>query len=104
MTFPSTPRNRPEAKELVKKLESRGIEPDAYALNAYAALQLLVEAAHKVKSTDAKKIADDMRSGTNFKTVIGDLSFDKQGDRTRSDYAVYIWKKSGDRITFSELP
>lgn len=104
MTFPSTPRNRPDAKELVKKLESRGIEPDAYALNAYAALQILVDAAHKVKSTDAKKIAEDMRSGTNFKTVIGELSFDKQGDRTRSDYAVFIWKKSGDKITFSELP
>ena len=104
MTFPSTPRNRPEAKELLKKLEARGIEPDAYALNAYASVQILVESARKVKSTDAKKIAEDMRSGTNFKTVIGELSFDKQGDRARSDYAVYIWKKSGDRITFSELP
>jgi branched-chain amino acid transport system substrate-binding protein len=72
-------------------------------LNAYASVQILADAARKIKSTDTKKIAEELRSGTNFKTVIGELSFDKQGDRTRSDYAIFVWKKSGDKIVFSAV-
>lgn len=104
MTFPATPRLRIEAKDVVKKFEARGIEPDAYALDAYAAMQILAETARKLKSTDAKKLAEEMRSGTNFKTVIGEISFDKQGDRARSDYTIFTWKKAGEKLIFSELP
>lgn len=103
MTFPFSARMRPEAKDIVKKLESKNIEPDSYLLNAYTSVQILAEAARKLKSTDAKKIAEELRSGTTFKTVIGEISFDKQGDRTRSEYAIFTWKKSGEKIIFSAL-
>ena len=103
MTFPVSARTRPEAKDLVKRVEAKNIEPDSYFLNAYASVQILAEAARKIKSTDTKKLAEEMRSGTNFKTVIGDISFDRQGDRARSDYTIFTWKKSGDKIIFSAL-
>ena len=101
MTFPLPARTRPEAKDLVKKLESKTIEPDSYLLNAYASVQVLADAARKIKSTDTKKIAEELRSGTTYKTVIGEISFDKQGDRSRSDYTIFTWKKSGEKLVFS---
>ena len=39
--------------------------------------------------------------GKAFKTVIGDLGYDKKGDITRLDYVMYTWKKGGDgKITY----
>ena len=42
-----------------------------------------------------------MRGGKTFKTVIGDLTYDKKGDITRPDYVMYTWKKGADgKITY----
>jgi branched-chain amino acid transport system substrate-binding protein len=50
-------------------------------------------------------VAEKMHSGAHFKTVIGDLSYDKKGDITRLDYVMYIWKKQADgKITYVECP
>ena len=46
--------------------------------------------------------ADVMKAGKPFKTVIGDISFDKKGDITRPDYVMYVWKKGADgKIDYS---
>jgi branched-chain amino acid transport system substrate-binding protein len=40
-----------------------------------------------------------------FKTVLGDLSYDKKGDVTKLDYVMYLWKKDpSGNITFVECP
>ena len=44
-----------------------------------------------------------MRSGKAFKTVIGDIAYDKKGDITRPDYTMYVWKKVGDKTTYVEM-
>jgi len=45
-----------------------------------------------------------MHSGTPFHTVIGDIAFDKKGDRTTVDYVWYVWKKEPDsKIGFEQL-
>jgi branched-chain amino acid transport system substrate-binding protein len=52
-------------------------------------------------------MAEYMHSGKTFKTVIGDISFDKKGDITRPDYVMYVWKKGQDgKIDYAgnELP
>ncbi|MFO1148523.1 MAG: branched-chain amino acid ABC transporter substrate-binding protein [Alsobacter sp.] len=102
MTFPPDPRKRPEAKEIVKKFEAKKFNPEAYTLYSYAAVQILAEAAERAKSTDSKKMAEAIHSGKPFKTVIGDIAYDKKGDITRPDYTVYTWKKVGDKITYVE--
>ena len=38
-----------------------------------------------------------MHSGKKFKTVIGDITYDKKGDITRLDYVMYVWKKDAER-------
>jgi len=103
MTFPPDPRKHPEAKAVVEKFRAKKFEPEAYTLYSYAAVELIKQAAEQAKSLDPKKLAEVLHSGKKFKTVIGELSYDKKGDVTRLDYVMYVWKKQPDgKITYVE--
>jgi branched-chain amino acid transport system substrate-binding protein len=103
MTFPPDPRKRPEAAAVVKRFESKRFNPESYTLYSYAAVEVMKQAAEGAKSLDPKKMAEFMKTGAKFKTVIGELSFDKKGDITRPDYTMYTWKKGADgKITYIE--
>jgi branched-chain amino acid transport system substrate-binding protein len=105
MTFAPDPRKRAEAKAVIEKFRAKKFEPEAYTLYSYAAVQVIKQAADAAKTLDPKKVAAQIKSGQKFKTVIGELSFDKKGDITRPDYVVYVWKKGADgKITYEELP
>jgi branched-chain amino acid transport system substrate-binding protein len=104
MTFGPDPRRRPEAKEIVETFRKKNFEPEAYTLYSYASMQVLKQAAEAAKSVDPKKVAEQMKSGMTFKTVIGDFAFDKKGDVGRLDYVMYVWKKDGSgKITYQEM-
>lgn len=104
MTFPPDPRNNPAAKAAVAKFRAKNFEPEAYTLYSYATIQVMAEAIKAAKSLDPKKVAEKMHSGMKFKTVIGDLSYDKKGDITRLDYTMYVWKKNKEgKITYVEM-
>ncbi len=101
MTFGPDPEKRPEAQPVLAKFAARKFKPEAYTLYSYAALEILAQAAAQAKSSDPDKIAAAMHSGKPFKTVIGDIGFDKKGDITRLDYVMYTWKKQPDgKITY----
>ena len=90
MTFASDPRKRPTAAAVVKAFKDKGIDPEGYVLYTYAAIQVWAEAVKKAGSTDPKKVAAAMHTGT-WPTVLGPITFDKKGDVTVSDYVFYIW-------------
>src|SRR6202795_1562325 len=101
MSFGPDPRNNASAKDIVAAFRAKGYEPEAYTLYSYAAMQIMKESAEKTKSLDPKKMAEYMHSGATFKTVIGDISYDKKGDRTNVDYVWYVWKKAPDgKLTY----
>ena len=101
MTFPPDPRRNPAAKAAVEKFRAKKFEPEAYTLYSYAALEVMKQAAEAAKTLDPKKVAAQIKSGQKFKTVIGELSYDKKGDITRLDYTMYVWKKGPDgKITY----
>lgn len=104
MTFPPDPRNRPEAAAIVERFRTqRRFDPQAYTLYSYAAVQIFQQAAIATNSLDPRKIAEYMRTGAVFKTVIGDISYDKKGDITRADYVTYTWRRQPDgKITYTE--
>lgn len=91
MTFSPDPRKSPAAAEVVKKFEAAGINPEGYVLYTYAAIQVWKQAAEAAKSTDPAKVLPALQSG-KFKTVLGELSFDKKGDVSLPGYVVYEWK------------
>ncbi|MGY2051851.1 ABC transporter substrate-binding protein [Methylobacterium sp. JK268] len=102
MTFAPDARKNPNAKDAVAEFKAKNIDPEAYTLYSYAAVQILKEAMEQAKSTDGKKVAEVMHAGKPFKTVIGDISYDKKGDITRPDYVMYVWKKAADgRIDYT---
>ena len=103
MTFGPDPRNNPAAKAVVAEIRAKGFEPEGYTLYSYAAVQIMQQAAEKAKSLDPHKVADEMHSGMTFHTVIGDIAYDKKGDRTSVDYVWYVWKKQPDgQITYKQ--
>ena len=105
MTYGPDPRNKPEAKAVVAEFRAKKFEPEAYTLYSYAGVQIIKHAAEAAKSADPKKVADMMHSGMSFKTVLGDIAYDKKGDITKLDYVMYIWKKdSSGKITYVECP
>jgi branched-chain amino acid transport system substrate-binding protein len=105
MTYGPDARKNPAAKAVVAEFRAKKFEPEAYTLYAYAAVQIIAEAATAAKSLDPKKVAEKMHSGMKFNTVIGPISYDKKGDRTGLDYVMYIWKKDASgKITYNECP
>jgi branched-chain amino acid transport system substrate-binding protein len=104
MTFGPEPRNNPNAKDAVASFKDKGFDPQGYTLYSYAAVQIIKQAAEKANSLDPKKVATVMHSGMTFHTVIGDIAYDKKGDRTTVDYVWYVWKKHANgRIRFEQL-
>jgi branched-chain amino acid transport system substrate-binding protein len=113
MTFSPDPRNNPANKKIVDVFRKRGFEPQAYTLYSYASVQIIKQAAEAAKSLDPKKVAAMMHSGMTFKTVLGDIAFDKKGDvsnegyvvngKKKDRYVLYIWRKGPEgRITYFE--
>ena len=95
MTFGPDPRNSPAAAAVVAEFKKKGIDPEGYVLYTYAAGQEFQQAAEATKPLDNAKLAEYIHSGATFKTVLGDLIFDKKGDRTTLDYVLYVWKDGG---------
>jgi branched-chain amino acid transport system substrate-binding protein len=113
MTFSPDPRTNPQNKSIVDTFRKKNFEPQAYTLYSYAALQIIKQAAEQAKSLDTKKVAEVMRSGKAFKTVLGEISFDSKGDvsndgyvidgKKKDRYVLYTWKKGPDgKITYVE--
>src|SRR5471030_1249118 len=104
MSFGPEPRNNAAAKDIVAAIKATGFDPAGYTLYSYAGVQIIKQAAEKANSLDPKKVAEIMHSGMTFKTVIGDIAYDKKGDRTTVDYVWYVWKKGDDgKITFKQI-
>jgi len=104
MTFGPDPRNNAAAKDVVAEFKAKNFDPEAYTLYSYAAVQIIKQAAEKAKSLDPKKVAEAMHSGMAFHTVLGDISYDKKGDRTNVDYVWYVWGKEPDgKITYKQM-
>ncbi|HYC02219.1 MAG TPA: branched-chain amino acid ABC transporter substrate-binding protein [Azospirillaceae bacterium] len=87
------------ARDVVARFRAAGYDPAPYALYSYAALQVWAQAAEKAKSTDGPKVAAALRQG-EYQTVLGPISYDSRGDRTKADYVMYRWSKG----RFAPLP
>jgi len=96
MSFGPDPLKNPAAKAVIEKFRAKKYEPEAYTLYSYAAVQIMKQAAEKAGKIDTKAMADAIHSGMTFKTVLGDISYDKKGDRKDVDYVMYTWKKMPD--------
>lgn len=103
MTYGTDKRKRPEAQEIIERFKAKNFDAEVWTLYSYASMQVLKQAAETAQSLEPHAIATVIHSGVVFKTVIGDLSFDKKGD-AGGDFTVMIWKKGADgRISYYEI-
>jgi len=92
MTFPPDPRLMKTAADVVKEFKAKNIDPEGYVLYTYAAVQVWADAAKKLKSTDPKKIATELKADGKWSSVLGPITFDKKGDPVGGGYVFYVWK------------
>ena len=92
MTFSSDPRKRPSAAEVVQRFRAKNVDPEGYVLYTYAAIQIWADAAKKVNGTDPRRVAQTLKSGGPWQSVLGEISFTEKGDVTVPDYVFYVWR------------
>ncbi len=104
-TFAPDPTKNPEAAEAVASFQKANFVPEGYTLFSYAAVQIIkqgIEAAGG--ADDTQKVADAVKAGGPWKTVIGDIKYDEKGDVQGRNYVMYEWKKGADgNITSVEM-
>lgn len=104
MTYPPDPRNNPASADIVKKFVDAGFNPEAYTLYSYAAMQVIKFGIEQAGAADPAKVAEILYSGVKIPTVVGDIEFDKVGDKLDQTYVMYEWKKGADgKITYSQM-
>jgi branched-chain amino acid transport system substrate-binding protein len=97
MTFGPDPRKNPEAQGAVKALTAKNVDASGYTLYTYAAVQVIAQAVDQAGSNDPIKVNEALHKG-QFKTVLGNLSFDAKGDVKAPTYVIYKWHNG----TFTE--
>jgi hypothetical protein len=81
----------PPAAEAVAQLRQRGAGAEGYTLYAYAAVQVLAQAFDKAGSTELDRVEPVLRQ-QSFPTAVGNVKFDKAGDRDVSEVAFSQWR------------
>ena len=71
-----------------RHMDKYGKEPGAFYLNAYAAVQALLNAIDKADSTEYAKVREALMSEF-VETPLGKISFDKKGDAIGVGFAMY---------------
>jgi branched-chain amino acid transport system substrate-binding protein len=91
VTFPPDPRKSPDAADVVHEFRARGVEPEGYVLNSYAAVQIWSEAVAAAGSTAFNDVVQALSEG-RFKSVLGEVSFDGKGDVNLPGFVFYQWR------------
>ena len=83
----------PASAEAVAVLKEKGIPPEAFTLNAYAAVEVLKAGIEKVgKDAKADAVAKALKAGLEVKTAIGTLTYGKTGDLSSPSFSMYKWE------------
>ncbi len=99
VTVPTDFTSREENADLVKAFKDKDQDPTGpFVMPAYAAVQVIVDTANELKTDDAEKIAETLHSGKVYKTPIGEISFQKNGDLKAFPFAVYVMNKDGKKL------
>jgi branched-chain amino acid transport system substrate-binding protein len=80
----------PSAQGAAGELRAAGIEPEGYVLPAYAATELTAALAEAAQA-QSKPAPEILASGTAFKTVIGDLTFNPSHELSDNPYRLQRW-------------
>ena len=96
VTLPADFSSNSENAAIVKAFQDKKRNPSgAFQLTAYAATQAIADGI-KAVGDDPKKVADYLHKA-KIDTVIGPVSWNKQGDLNSFDFQVFEWHKDGSK-------
>ena len=85
-------KTNPEAQETIKALKAQNIPPETFAINGYAAIQVLTFGIEKAGSaSDPEAVATAIKSGEPIKTTLGEITYGDRGDITSKVFSMYKW-------------
>lgn len=91
----------PDSAAAVKALNDKGIPPEAFTLNAYAAVEVLKAGIEKAGSAeDAEAVAAALKGGEPIPTAIGKLTYGETGDLSSPSFSLFKWE--GGKIVAAE--
>jgi branched-chain amino acid transport system substrate-binding protein len=83
----------PASAGAVKVLQAKNIPPEAFTLNAYAAVEVLKAGIEKAGSAeDPAAVATALKSGEPIATAIGSLTYGESGDLTSPSFSLFKWQ------------
>ncbi|MEO5757218.1 MAG: branched-chain amino acid ABC transporter substrate-binding protein [Mesorhizobium sp.] len=83
----------PASADALKILKEKNIPPEAFTLNAYAAVEVLKAGIDRAgTSTDTAAIATALKDGKPIKTAIGELTYSQNGDLSSPRFSLFTWK------------
>jgi branched-chain amino acid transport system substrate-binding protein len=83
----------PASAGAVKVLQAKNIPPEAFTLNAYAAVEVLKAGIEKAGSAeDPAAVAAALKSGEPVATAIGSLTYGESGDLTSPSFSLFKWE------------
>jgi len=87
----------PTAQPFVRHYQAQYGQPSAYSLFGYVAAQIAIAAAKQIHTADHLQLDRQLSVGT-FNTVIGQISFQRNGDVFAPD--VYFYKATGGQLKY----
>jgi branched-chain amino acid transport system substrate-binding protein len=84
------PRGLPATTELLDRLRAKGLSTPSAGLGWYAAVQVWAEAVERAGTLDVAAVAKMLRRG-RFETVLGRVSFDRNGDLEGASWQWQQW-------------
>ena len=103
VSFPFDPTISNSAKALALDMKHLGEAPDGPALPAYAAAQLYFAAAAAGPHAGLA-IAATLKSGANFDTILGPMSFNAKGDSQALRFSWFSWNNGVYQTIAAESP
>ncbi len=99
VTIPTDFTTNPDNADLVAAFKAKDQDPTGpFVMPAYSAVKVIVDTANALKTEDSEAIAKAMHSGNSYKTPIGEISFQENGDLKAFPFAVYIMNKDGKKL------
>jgi branched-chain amino acid transport system substrate-binding protein len=91
MTALPDPRELGAARVVESGLAHFGVNTSGYTIRAYAAMQVIAQAAEQAKSLDPAEVAKAMHAGS-FETAMGTVAFDAKGDLAEQRWSIRVWR------------
>ena len=97
VTLPADFTQDPANADIMKAFAAAKRDPNGpFQMPGYAAVTIISDAIAATKSTDTTKVAAYIHSH-DFKTPIGDVSYDQQGDLKSFKFVVFTWHKDATK-------